>query len=117
MKKTHDDIKKQIITALVNQKHGIVSPSTICSMINSNWLTVQKYAKELEDEGVLKVIRVEDRKMVGISLNIKAFLMIDEVLHEMPIEDRLLLETAKYIIQNEDDINSTKGKTQGENIK
>ena len=51
--------------------------------------------------------------MVGISLNIKAFLMIDEVLHEMPIEDKLLLEIAKYIIQNEDDINSTKGETQG----
>ncbi len=110
IKKPIADIKKEIIRALLNSKYSINSPTTISDKINSNWLTTQKYCEELEKEGVLKIVKVEERKMVGVSLNLKGFLMIDEVLNEMPREDRILLDIAEFVEKGSHKINKSKGR-------
>ncbi len=84
MKKKIIDIKKGIIKYLLSSEYEITDITSVSESMNSNWLTTIKYMKELEKVGVVKLFRVNNKKIVGVNLNIEAFILVDEVLREDP---------------------------------
>lgn len=85
-RKTDLEIKKEIIKCLVRKEWKNTLIGTIQKDINSNWITVEKFVKQLEKEGLVTLVRAEDRdKIVCVGLN-KSALLLHEVLMEEPIE-------------------------------
>lgn len=81
-RKTKENIQKEILRFLINSKYKTNACQSIAEGISSNWITVKDYIEELEEEGVIKIIRVENKSIVGIELNWIYIILLHEVFLE-----------------------------------
>ena len=109
-RKSIKDIEKEIIRVLLENKSPI-SVQTITENTNSNWLTIERYCRRLEDKGVLKMILVEGR-VVGLELNIEYYNLIDEVFRELEAKEpsvfQKMINDKRIIICKEEQISGDK---------
>jgi len=73
-KKSPDEIKREIMHQMLKitfeEGYHNIMTLDLSKRLNSNWLTIFKFLNELEQEGLIKMIRAgKQRKVMCVSIN------------------------------------------------
>ena len=87
-KKSPDGIKKEIIHQMLKitfeEGYHNVMTSDLSERLKSNWLTIFKFLNELEEDGLIKMIRAgKQRKVMCVSINPVILDILSDLYYEL----------------------------------